>query len=205
MGRKPSDRPVAIVEAAVQEFADHGFEGASWRRIAERAGVAQSLLTYHFADKEGLWRAAYRHARDRKVADNPAFPRVAPPSEGGAPDRAAVEAWLTGYVRGFARHPELSRMQVNEGRRGSARTRWAAKDSLKADYDAFEAELAKLQAHGWFAGVAPHQLVYMLVGAAQYAFLVPSHVKTLTGRDATGKAYADAHAAAVAALFMRFA
>ena len=210
MGRKPSRRPEAIIDAAIQEFAERGFDGATWRTIAERAGVAQSLLTYHFADKEGLWRAAYRQARERKVAANLPLPDEAEDRDGGdappeAPSRDEVEAWLYRYCLSFARRPELALMQVREAQRGSARMRWAADHSLKADYDRLVRAIERLQARGWFEGIAPHALVYALVGAAQYAFLVPGQVEALTGEDTRTDDYAETHARAVTHLFMRFA
>ncbi len=47
-----------LVEAALVEFAAHGYEGASTRVIAERAGVHQPLINYHFRSKADLWRAS---------------------------------------------------------------------------------------------------------------------------------------------------
>ena len=47
-----------IVDAAVETFAEHGYGASSTRDIATRAGVTQGLLTYHFASKDDLWRAA---------------------------------------------------------------------------------------------------------------------------------------------------
>ena len=46
-----------ILEAAFEEFADRGFEGSSTRSVAAKAGVQHPLVTYHFKNKEGLWRA----------------------------------------------------------------------------------------------------------------------------------------------------
>src|SRR4051795_9429196 len=48
----------AILDAALDLFAERGFDGASTRLIAERAGVAQPLLNYHFAGKQELWQSA---------------------------------------------------------------------------------------------------------------------------------------------------
>ena len=48
---------VRIVTAARHAFASVGFAGASTREIAKEAGVAQSLLLYHFGSKDALWRA----------------------------------------------------------------------------------------------------------------------------------------------------
>ena len=47
-----------IVTAAVEAFAEKGFEAASTRDIAQRAGTDQGLVTYHFPSKDQLWRAA---------------------------------------------------------------------------------------------------------------------------------------------------
>jgi AcrR family transcriptional regulator len=49
----------SILDAAEQVFGTHGFEGASMRMISEAAGVAQSLLHYHFSTKEGLYTAVF--------------------------------------------------------------------------------------------------------------------------------------------------
>ena len=46
-----------ILAAAREVFAEHSYEGAATRDIAERAGVAQPLLNYHFTSKDELWRA----------------------------------------------------------------------------------------------------------------------------------------------------
>lgn len=53
--RKAETRQL-ILEAAIKVFAQFGFEGASTRDIAQRAGVAQGLVTYHFENKDNLWR-----------------------------------------------------------------------------------------------------------------------------------------------------
>ena len=46
-----------ILEAALELFAASGFEGASTRTIAERAGVNLPAIQYLFGSKEGLYRA----------------------------------------------------------------------------------------------------------------------------------------------------
>ena len=43
-----------IREAAVQEFGEQGFERATIRGIAERAGVSSGLLRHHFGSKQDL-------------------------------------------------------------------------------------------------------------------------------------------------------
>jgi TetR/AcrR family transcriptional regulator, fatty acid metabolism regulator protein len=43
-----------IVECAIEVIAEEGFAQASLARIAQRAGVAKSVVLYHFADKDEL-------------------------------------------------------------------------------------------------------------------------------------------------------
>lgn len=50
-----------ILDAAVAQFSDLGFEGASTRAIATEAGAAMSSITYQFGGKEGLYLAAAEH------------------------------------------------------------------------------------------------------------------------------------------------
>src|SRR3954449_11517058 len=62
-GSHPTRR--SIVDAALDLFAERGFDGAATRLIAERAGVAQPLLNYHFAGKHELWQASVDDLFDR--------------------------------------------------------------------------------------------------------------------------------------------
>ncbi|HTR83753.1 MAG TPA: CerR family C-terminal domain-containing protein [Reyranella sp.] len=46
-----------ILDAALEIFAAEGYEGASTRVLAERAGVNLPAIQYYFGNKEGLYRA----------------------------------------------------------------------------------------------------------------------------------------------------
>jgi AcrR family transcriptional regulator len=47
-----------VLASARVEFAARGYEAATLRRIAERAGVDPAMVTHHFGSKSGLFRAA---------------------------------------------------------------------------------------------------------------------------------------------------
>lgn len=51
------DARLRIIDAAEAIFAQKGFDGAGMKAIAAEAGVAQGLLHYHFANKDGLYAA----------------------------------------------------------------------------------------------------------------------------------------------------
>lgn len=53
-----------IIEAAIGLFGRHGFDGASTREIAARAGVNAPALQYYFENKEGLYLACAESLAD---------------------------------------------------------------------------------------------------------------------------------------------
>ena len=59
-GRRPggNDTRAALLEAARVEFAERGFEGATVRVIAERAGVDPAMVNHWFGGKEQLFTAS---------------------------------------------------------------------------------------------------------------------------------------------------
>lgn len=50
-----NETQIKLIEAAEVEFADHGFEGASIRKITARAGANVAAINYHFGSKETLF------------------------------------------------------------------------------------------------------------------------------------------------------
>jgi AcrR family transcriptional regulator len=48
----------ALIDAALEVFAERGFDAATTREIASRAGCAEGLITRYFRNKQGLLEAA---------------------------------------------------------------------------------------------------------------------------------------------------
>jgi TetR/AcrR family transcriptional regulator len=59
---QPEESRSAILQAAAQEFAEHGIAGARTDEIARQARVNKALLYYYFKDKETLYGAVLDHA-----------------------------------------------------------------------------------------------------------------------------------------------
>ncbi len=63
-GRAPSERAgsarEALLEAAVHEFAERGYEGVRLDHVARRAGCNRALIYRYFGDREGLFREALK-------------------------------------------------------------------------------------------------------------------------------------------------
>lgn len=60
-------REQALVDAAIELFAETGYDGASTRMVAERAGCSETLLFRYFGGKRGLLLAICNRLAERGV------------------------------------------------------------------------------------------------------------------------------------------
>jgi AcrR family transcriptional regulator len=56
-----------VLAAALKEFADHGYEGASVQEIVEAARVTKPTLYYYFPSKAELYQALVDYAHDERL------------------------------------------------------------------------------------------------------------------------------------------
>src|SRR5918994_6254302 len=59
------ERREQVIDAAVKEFAAHGFHATSTGAIAKRAGISQPYIYALFPNKHELFLAVHRHVVDR--------------------------------------------------------------------------------------------------------------------------------------------
>ncbi len=57
-----------MLEAAIAVVAESGLRGLTYRAVAERAGVNNSLVAHHFGSRDGLVEAALEHATELTLA-----------------------------------------------------------------------------------------------------------------------------------------
>ncbi|MEZ4335845.1 MAG: TetR/AcrR family transcriptional regulator [Sandaracinaceae bacterium] len=60
----PEEKRRAILDAAAVEFAEHGYEGASFNRIIAAAGISKGAMYYYFADKGDAYGAVLDDVMD---------------------------------------------------------------------------------------------------------------------------------------------
>ena len=60
--RRPDARPAEILAAALEVFAERGFQGARLEEVARRAGVSKGALYLYFETKADLFRAVVTDA-----------------------------------------------------------------------------------------------------------------------------------------------
>lgn len=91
-----------LLEAGIELFAELGYERASTRAIAQRAGVSLPALQYYFGGKEGLHRACAEYiTADVRARLAPATERVRVALAGGKLTRAELLQLLQAVVEPF--------------------------------------------------------------------------------------------------------
>jgi AcrR family transcriptional regulator len=188
----------ALLDAALAEFAAHGFEGASTRTIAAAAGTHQPQINYHFDSKDELWRAAVDHlfARlddsvGRHLRDTPS----------AIDDRTRFARGIRAFVRAAAELPELNRIMVQEATIDSDRLRWIVERHTRPRFLSLISEWRVLRDTGEVPDVDEVVLYYSLVGAASLAYVNAPEARLL-GHDTLSAAFIDAHADALVRLFL---
>ena len=84
-----------IIKAAIERFGELGFESASTRDIAQRAGVNAPALQYYFASKEGLHQACAEYIVDDALTIfAPAMEHARAVLASNPSDEALIDAFL---------------------------------------------------------------------------------------------------------------
>lgn len=102
-----ADTQQRILDAAEALFAEHGFEAASMRMIAARAGANLAAANYHFGSKEGLLRSVFQRRLSQLNSARLAALELAERDAGDQPVKPAriVDAFFGTALR-FATRPD---------------------------------------------------------------------------------------------------
>jgi AcrR family transcriptional regulator len=187
-----------LLDAALEAFSENGFNGTSTRNIADRAGVHHPLITYHFKNKDELWRAA----ADRIFTEfNAALAAAAQAQAGGCP-KARMSALIRAYVHYAAGQPALHKIMVQEASQPSQRLDWLIDTHIRPLFDAAVAEIKVLQERG----VAPPgdtKLLFNMIRVSSGALLALSlEFKGTSGIDMYQPGRLDELADMIIAVFL---
>jgi AcrR family transcriptional regulator len=182
-----------ILAAALEVFAERGFDGARTREIAERAGANLGLLPYYFGGKLELWRAAVASAFEELQRE-----LLAP---GARSDDADLERLLRTFVHFVAQRPAFMRLMNDEGKRNGPRMRWLVDHHVRPLADALRGMVEAAERRGTLPPIHPVSVHYFVVGTG-LVFSQAAECAYLTGVDPIAEGFADAHADALVHLLL---
>lgn len=165
--RDPEGMQRKILEAATEEFANHGFGGARVERISRRAHTVDRMLYYYFGSKEKLFRTVLEQAYEQLgEAEQQLALSTTPPRE-------AMEALIRFTWDYYCAHPEFIRLLNSENQHRGQHL----KKSTRVSQLSFPllTILSELLERGAQAGVFRKQVdavqIYVTIAALGYFYL----------------------------------
>ena len=181
--RKQQQRSVItqqkLLDAAIEAFSENGFKGTSTRDIAERAGVHHPLITYHFKNKDKLWRAA----ADKIFRD---FGRSLAASLQDHQDecpKQRMASMIRAYVYYARSQPALHKVMVQEASYPNPRLDWLIETHLKPLFDTTFVMLTDLQKAGVAVQGNPKLLFNMIRLSSGGLLALANELKASSGLD----------------------
>ena len=186
-----------ILSAAFKAFAESGYDGASVNKIAERAGVPQPLVVYHFPSKDALWVASVEGVLDQFMK------RLLPELE--AKNNLDPATRLSLIFREFVRYsatvPALLEIMIDANKRHGTNLTKVVENRLRPVYERLHKLIEAAQETGSIPAGDPGLIYYSLIAVAATPFSLNREFRQLTGRDLLTPEMVEAQADLLVRLF----
>ena len=167
--RDQHDASLAIRQAALNVFAQNGFERASIAEIAKAANVAKPLIHYHFASKEVLWQSAVSDAQAALMAETLLFQERLSQLN----PMQSIEFISEKMVDFAASQPQLVRIVVDETGKGGSRAEWLFEHFLLPSYAIGQTIIDRISKELKLGSAKPkaEHLLPVMLGVMNFPFL----------------------------------
>ncbi len=173
-----------ILDAAAQEFAETGFEGARMDRIADRAGANKAMIYYHIGDKQVLYTRVLHEVLGHTAA------RMADNIQAAGTPREKLKAYIRSIGRTVTEHPFMPRIMMREMASGGQALPDIVIDDFAAIIGMVSGVIQAGARSGEFVELDPLTLHLMVIGGLSFgrgAMSVmsrfPGQVAALVGTD----------------------
>jgi TetR/AcrR family transcriptional regulator len=179
----------AILNAAEEVFAEHGFDGARIDAIAATAGYNKSLIFQYFDDKLGLYAEVVRRA-DREINEVQAGVITALSEDETIASnahkfRTLLETSIIAFFDYLVEHPRIRRILIWEVAEGWQTYAKIMSQRDREDVEQFRPFFSKLQSSGLLrSGIDPIVQLVMAVYICPYFLAsIPLYQMILPGED----------------------
>lgn len=166
--RRKERRPDEITRAALDAFAEKGYDGTRVNDVARRAGVSKGLLYLYFRTKEELFKA---------VIKSVVMPRLDALDDAVARTDLTAEAFLRGpfvkFARELPRSPArvLVRLMIAEGPKHPDLTAWYWDNVVSKGMGILERLIERGVAAGEFRRSALQEFPQMLIAPVLFSIV----------------------------------
>lgn len=185
----------ALLRAAIDLFAERGFDGVSLSQIASRVDADIGLTRYYFGSKASLWTAAMNHLAECFVKDL---------SESNSFDSGskteALKALIKAFVIASSRWPQVSRVIVFDGDKSDARGEFIKTQFIAPFFHLLSELIEDAKAEGAVPDVSTRTIFFMITHGGSFPMALPALTNAFPGADIASDAGLNAHADAIIAL-----
>lgn len=151
----------ALLDAALDEFADLGYDGTSVRALARRLGVHHNHFPQRFGTKERLWYAAVDHGFERLYLE------LVPVLTETFPDEMShLRALLVRFVEVTSARPAILQVIGRESVTGGARFDYLYDRYIGPTFDEVRNLFDELAAKGRVRSGAAHSVLFFSINGS---------------------------------------
>ncbi|MFD4511194.1 TetR/AcrR family transcriptional regulator [Streptomyces sp. NPDC058457] len=184
-----------LLDAAVKEFAAHGFAGARIDAIARRAGMNKQLVYHYFGSKQAIYEAVF----EQVIAENTS--RAFPPGEDRKYSEVTMEELRINNSRDTQLFHRLLMFEALSNERGIHK-----EAERQAVYDKLVERVRNAQDQGEIDPAVDPALFYLAVLSLQIVpAMLPKVVRLATGRDPESEEFLQEWGELLAQFVARFA
>jgi AcrR family transcriptional regulator len=176
-----------LLDAAIEAFSENGFKGTSTRDIAERAGVHHPLITYHFKNKDQLWRAA----ADQVFKKFGSLLANALRESSDSDPKTRFVAMIRVLVENAHKQPAIHQIIVQESSYPNPRMDWLVDRHLQPFFEATVGQIRELQKIGVAPAGNPAMLYHMIRLSAGGMFALGNMLRGTSQIDVDSAATRD--------------
>ena len=167
-----------LLEAAIAEFAQRGFDGASTTSIAKRADAHQPQINYHFSNKSELWQAAV----DQVFSE---LDEVVAATDFLGDPEAGFAVLIRGLVEFAAARPSCTRS-------------WSKRPQRPASTSGSRTRIRLARRNP----IDPKLIYYVVIGTTSLMYINRAEARMLLGENPANEAIIDEHVAGIVAMLL---
>lgn len=162
----PESAAERLLDAAIELFAELGYDGVSTGAVAKAAGMTQSMVHYYFGSKATLWEAAVERVMRRRGGSF----EIREQDLQDLDPLSRLKVIIRRFVAANAGDPDLTRILIHEGIARTPRLRWLAERFMRPGYLLFNRAIQDAIDAGLVRDLPPRDVTNIIVGASTSTF-----------------------------------
>jgi AcrR family transcriptional regulator len=193
-GSNKNQRREKILKSAARLFGQVGFDGTSFSLVADYADEKKSLVQYHFASKDDLWKESVTYVWNQRNNVLPRYLDDVAKQGGNAADQKQMIRELCRILLQFTfDQPEWVKIMFQESSTPGPRLDWLVEEFIGADFEQGQAMIELAQQQNLLPRVDSLDLLHILSGALIYLVNVAPITERVLGKNPNSKEYMDQH------------